>query len=64
MHKWPLTSSKKQQEVPCWRRTRVQRVLLQIRLLSTTTGFDEAEVSQRAIHPYGILYLVESVHSQ
>jgi hypothetical protein len=28
--------------------------------LSTTTGFDEAEVSQRVIHAYGILYLVES----
>jgi hypothetical protein len=27
--------------------------------LSTTTGFDEAEVSQRVIHAYGILYLVE-----
>jgi hypothetical protein len=28
--------------------------------LSATTGFDEAEVSQRVIHAYGILYLVES----
>jgi hypothetical protein len=28
--------------------------------LSTTTGFDEAEVSQRVIHAYGTLYLVES----
>jgi hypothetical protein len=28
--------------------------------LSTTTGFDEAEVSQLVIHAYAILYLVES----
>jgi hypothetical protein len=34
-------------------------MLLQIRLMCHT-GFDEAEVSQRAIHAYGILYLVES----
>jgi hypothetical protein len=27
---------------------------------STTTGFDEADVSQRVIHADGILYLVES----
>jgi hypothetical protein len=35
-------------------------VLLQIRLLSATTGFDEAEVSQGVIRAYGILFLVES----
>jgi hypothetical protein len=34
-------------------------MLLQIRF-KYHTGFDEAEVSQRVIHAYGILYLVES----